>query len=597
MRLLHVAACLGRCPRDAARLYRQLLLEARPYWPRILLLAFVNLLATPIALLGPVPLKIAVDSIAGSVPLPGFYRAIVPDVLEMSVTGLVVFTGALMVVIAVLDELQSFAAWLLETYTGERLVLDFRAKLFRHIQRLSLSYHDTKGTADSMYRLQYDAPSIQNISVNGVMPFVSSILTLLAMIYVIMRIDWMLAVVAVAAVPLLYLTTRSSVGKLRESWKRVRELESSALSVLQEVLASIRVVKAFGREDDEQRRFEDRSQSRLGELMRVIVLQMKFDLTIAVLIAITSAAALSLGILHVRAGTLSLGNLLLIVGYLAQLYAPLRTMSRKSSQMQSALAGAERALGVLDEVPDVAERPTARPLARAAGEIEFRNVSFGYTADAPVLRDVSLRIPAGTSVGIAGPTGAGKTTLLSLMTRFYDPTAGAILLDGIDLRDIVLADLRNQFAIVHQDAVLFSTSVADNILYAKPGATEREVEQAARAANAHDFIVALPQGYQTVVGERGHAPLRRRAAAHRARARVSEGRAGAAARRADELRGRQDRVGDHGGARSPDGGADDVAHRPSPEHPGELRRADYRRSRCGCLLFRGRSGPGRARRR
>ena len=489
--------------RDTIRLYRQLLLEARPYWPRILLLAFINLLATPIALLTPVPLKIAVDSIAGSAPLPGFYRVIVPDVLETSVIGLVVFTGAVMVLIAVLDELQSFAAWLLETYTGERLVLDFRAKLFRHIQRLSLSYHDTQGTADSLYRLQYDAQAIQNISVNGVMPFVSSILTLLAMIYVILRIDWMLAVVAVAAIPLLYLTTRSSIGRLRESWKRVRELESSALAVLQEVLASIRVVKAFVREDHEQQRFVERSRTRLGELMRVIVLQMKFDLTIAVLIAITSAATLSLGILHVRAGTLSLGNLLLIVGYLGQLYAPLRTMSRKSSQMQSALAGAERAVKVLDEVPDVAERPTARPLERAIGDIEFRNVSFGYTADAPVLRGVSLRIPAGTSVGIAGPTGAGKTTLLSLLTRFYDPTAGEILLDGIDVRDIALRDLRNQFAVVHQDAVLFSTSVADNILYAKPGATQPDVEDAARAANAHDFIVTLPQGYQTVVGERG----------------------------------------------------------------------------------------------
>jgi ATP-binding cassette subfamily B protein len=489
--------------RDTIRLFRQLLLEARPYWPRILLLAFINLLATPIALLTPVPLKIAVDSIAGSVPLPGFYRAIVPDVLEMSVTGLVVFTGGVMVFIAVLSELQSFAAWLLETYTGERLVLDFRAKLFRHIQRLSLSYHDTKGTADSMYRLQYDAPSVQSISVNGVMPFVSSILTLLAMIYVILRIDWMLAGVAVTAIPLLYLTTRSSVGELRESWKRVRELESSALSVLQEVLASIRVVKAFGREDHEQRRFVDRSRTRLGELMRVIVLQMKFDMTIAVLIAVTSATTLSLGILHVRAGTLSLGNLLLVVGYLAELYAPLRTMSRKSSQMQSALAGAERALGVLDQVPEVAERPAARPLERAIGEIEFRHVSFGYTAGSPVLRDVSMRIAAGSRVGIAGPTGAGKTTLLSLMTRFYDPDAGEILLDGIDLRDIALKDLRNQFAIVHQDAVLFSTSVADNILYAKPEATQPQVEQAARAANAHDFIVTLPQGYQTVVGERG----------------------------------------------------------------------------------------------
>jgi ATP-binding cassette subfamily B protein len=178
-------------------------------------------------------------------------------------------------------------------------------------------------------------------------------------------------------------------------------------------------------------------------------------------------------------------------------------MGRKTSQLQAAIAGAERALAVLEEVPEVAERPTARPLARATGAIEFRNVTFGYTPDIPVLRDVSFAIPAGASLGIAGPTGAGKTTLLSLLTRFYDPTSGQILLDGVDLRDVTLRDLRNQFAIVQQDAVLFSTTVADNILYAKPDATERDVEDAARAANAHDFIAALPQGYETVVGERG----------------------------------------------------------------------------------------------
>jgi ATP-binding cassette subfamily B protein len=176
--------------RDTIRLYRQLLEQARAYWPHILLLSFINLLATPIALVTPVPLKIAVDSIAGSAPLPGWYRAIVPDLFGRSATGLMIFTAGVMILIAALDELQSFGAWLLETYTGERLVLDFRARLFRHIQRLSLTYHDSKGTADSMYRLQYDAQSIENIAVNGVMPFVSSVLTLLAMLYVIARIDW-----------------------------------------------------------------------------------------------------------------------------------------------------------------------------------------------------------------------------------------------------------------------------------------------------------------------------------------------------------------------------------------------------------------------
>jgi ATP-binding cassette subfamily B protein len=381
-------------------------------------------------------------------------------------------------------------------------VLDFRAKLFRHLQRLSLSYHDTKGAADSMYRLQYDAPSVQSITVNGVMPFISSALTLAAMLYVITRIDWVLAVVAISTIPLLYWTTRTSMGTLRRSWKNVRELESSALSVLQEVLTSIRVVKAFVREDHEQERFIGRSRMRLTELIRVVLLQMKFDMTISLLIAITSAVTLSLGILHVRAGVLTLGNLLLVIGYLAQLYQPLRTMSRKTSQLQSALAGAERALAVLDEVPDVAERPAARPLVRAIGAIELRHVTFGY-GDSHVLRDVSFRVPPGATVGIAGPTGAGKTTLLSLLMRFYDPISGEILLDGVDVRDVKLRDLRQQFAIVHQDAVLFSTSVADNILYARPDASQRDIEDAARAANAHDFITALPQGYDTVVGERG----------------------------------------------------------------------------------------------
>ena len=385
------------------------------------------------------------------------------------------------------------------------------------------------------------------------MPFVSSILTLLAMIYVIMRIDWMLAVVAVAAIPLLYLTTRSSVGRLRESWKQragARELRavgapgSAGLNSRRQGVRPRRPRGASGS--------STRSRARLAELMRVDLLQMKFDLTIALLIADYQrrrpcrSASCTSGPARSR-----LGNLLLVIGYLAQLYAPLRTMSRKSSQLQSSLAGAERALAVLDEVPDVAERPTARPLVRASGEIEFRNVSFGYGDDAPVLRDVSFRVPAGASVGIAGPTGAGKTTLLSLMTRFYDPTLGTRFCSTASMCvTCVLRDLRNQFAIVHQDAVLFSTSIADNILYARTGASQREIEDAARAANAHDFIIVARPGLRDGRRRTGHAAVRRRAAAHRAGARVSEGRADAAARRADQLGGHQDRSGDHGGART-----------------------------------------------
>jgi ATP-binding cassette subfamily B protein len=224
---------------------------------------------------------------------------------------------------------------------------------------------------------------------------------------------------------------------------------------------------------------------------------------VGVTTAVGTATVLFIGMNHVRAGTLTLGELLLVMGYLAQLYGPLKAISKRAASLQSHLAGAERAFALLDEAPDVAERPGARPLARAAGAVAFRGVCFTYASGRPILQDVSFEFAPGTRVGIAGVTGAGKTTLVNLLTRFYDPTAGQILLDGVDLRDYRLADLRNQFAIVLQEPVLFSTSIAENIAYARPDAREEEVVAAAKAANAHEFISRLPEGYQTRVGERG----------------------------------------------------------------------------------------------
>ena len=388
---------------DAWHTYRRLVREARPYWPHIAVLSFVNLLATPIALLTPVPIKIAVDSIVGSSPLPSAYRAFLPASILTSTVGVIAVTAGLIVLIGALDELQGFASWLLETYTGEQLVLDFRGRLFRHLQRLSLTYHDTKGTADSMYRLQSDAQAIQSIAVNGVMPFFTAVLTLGAMLYVIARIDLMLAVVALAATPLLFWITRISVGQLKGSWKQVKQLESSASSVLQEALSLIRVVKAFTREDYEQSRFTGKSQLRIRELIRVMLLHMKFDVTIAMIIAVTSAVTLSIGLMHVKNGTLTLGSLLLVIGYLAQLYPPLKTMSKKTSQLQSAIASAERAIAVLDEPQDVGERADARRLDRATGAVEFRHVTFAYGANPAVLHDVSFARAGRRVRGYRGP--------------------------------------------------------------------------------------------------------------------------------------------------------------------------------------------------
>jgi ATP-binding cassette subfamily B protein len=273
--------------------------------------------------------------------------------------------------------------------------------------------------------------------------------------------------------------------------------------VVQEVLTALRVVKAFGQEDREHQRFVRHSREGMRARFRLLLAEGAYGLAVGLTTAVGTAAVLFIGIRHVQTGALTLGDLLLVMGYLAQLYGPLKTISSKAASLQSRLAGAERAFALLAEAPDVAERPNARPLARAAGAVSFRNVSFGYEQGRAVLQDVSFEIGPGTRLGIVGTTGAGKTTLISLLTRFYDPAAGQVLLDGVDLREYKLADLRNQFAIVQQEPVLFSTSIAENIAYACPGASEEDIIAAAGAANAHEFIVNLPDGYQTRVGERG----------------------------------------------------------------------------------------------
>jgi ATP-binding cassette, subfamily B, bacterial len=484
-------------------LYQRLLRQARPYWPHIGGIFLLSLLSTPLALLSPLPLKIAVDSVIGSQPLPRFLEVVLPAAATNTPASVLGVAAVLLIAVRLAHELRLLCGSLLGTYTGEKLVLGFRSDLFRHVQRLSLSYHDSKGTADSLYRIQYDAPAIQYIAIDGVIPFITATCTLTGMIYVTAQLDWQLALIALAVSPVLFLVSRIYRPRLRSQARQLRKLESSTLSVVQEVLAAIRIVKAFGREEDEQKRFVSRSSESLGARLRMALAEGAFSILIGLTTMAGTAAVLIIGIIHVRSGALTLGELLLVMGYLSQLYAPLATMSRKPANLQSHLASAERAFSLLDEQPDVAERPNVRPLSRASGAVAFRNVSFDYGKGRPALHNLSFEIGPGTRLGIAGRTGAGKTTLVSLLTRFYDPTAGRILLDGIDLRDYKLADLRNQFGIVLQEPVLFSTSIAENIAYARADASDKEIIEAAKAANAHEFIVRLPEGYDTQVGERG----------------------------------------------------------------------------------------------
>jgi len=484
------------------KLCRRLLSQTRAYWPQIGLIFILDLLSAPLLLLTPIPLKIAVDNVIGSAPLPSFLAAL-PSFMARSAIWLLSTAAFMQVLLVLLGQLKETSSYVLQTSTGEKLTLDFRSRLFERLQRLSLAFHDMRGTADSIYRVQYDAPSVQYISIYGAIPLVSAAVTLLATIYVTARIDWQLAIVALAVSPFLFLFSRSYKKQMRPRYKDAKALESNALHVVQEVLTSLRVVKAFGREPDEQERFVRYSDQGVKARTGLAKAEGVFGLRINLTTAIGTAAVLFIGILNVRAGVLSLGELLMVLTYVTNLYSPLKTISKTVGTLQSSFAGLERAFELLDQVTEVDEHPRAKSIDRAAGSIEFRNVSFAYEANNRVLHNISFDLPAGTRLGIAGRTGSGKTTIASLVARFYDPAEGEILLDGIDLRDYKLADLRNQFAIVLQEPVLFSTTIAENIAYGRAGATEDEIIDAAKAANAHDFIVNLPDGYQTVVGERG----------------------------------------------------------------------------------------------
>ncbi len=417
---------------------RRLLGQVRPYWVHIFGVFVVGLLGLPLPLLAPLPLKIAVDSAVGSHPLPHLLDRLLPTNVPRTPTSILLVAVAMLVLIGVLEKLQQLAGWVYQTYVGEKLVLEFRGQLFNHAQRLSLTYHEMKGTGDSLYRIVHDAPSIQYVTVFGLLPLLNSILVLVSMVVVTATINLKLALVALAIVPILFALIMHSRKDLNSRWDRVKNLDSAAVSVLQEVLSAIRVVKAFGKESHEQRRYLGHASEGVSEQVDLALATSRFYLWVGALIALGTASALY-----------------------------------------------------------------ALPLVRARGDITFRNVTFEYDSGSPVLRDITLDVPAGTLVGIAGSTGAGKTTLVNLLSRLYDPIAGEITLDGVDLRDYKVEDLRSQFAVMLQDPVLFSTTIAENIAYARPDAREDQIIEAAKAANAHDFISCLPEGYHTRVGERG----------------------------------------------------------------------------------------------
>ena len=386
---------------------------------------------------------------------------------------------------------------------GLQALLKLRTDLYSYLQSLSLKYHDMRRSSDSSFRVAYDSQSIQTIYNKGFTNIFGSTITLAGTFLIMVRLDWQLTLLSLAIVPPVVGAIYFFAHRIRRESTFIQERESAILAQVQEGLSSIRMVHAFGREEFEVGQFHQQASQSLQANLRLTLTNVNSALVISTLMVVGTAAMYYVGTLHVLAGTLTLGSLLVFSAYLLMLYQPLESLTYTAWAMEGATAGAKRCFEVLDGQDDVVDSPEAIVIAETKGALRFQNVSFGYAQNRHVLHHVDLAISPNQIVALVGGTGAGKSTLLSLVPRFYDPTEGSIAIDGRDLRAITKKSLRAQIAIVLQDTLLFSTTVRENIAYGRPDATEDEIVDAARRAQADDFIRQLPTGYASPIGERG----------------------------------------------------------------------------------------------
>jgi len=476
-------------------IYRRVLRYYRPFWAQTIFGLLLSLVGIGVNLLKPWPFKIIVDHI---LPHPNdAYWVLGPA------------TRAILILCLALVLLQFFwgiVNWVtnyLFVKIGLQALLKLRTDLYAYLQSLSLKYHDARRSSDSSFRVAYDSQSIQTIYNKGFTNIFASIITLIGTFAVMVRIDWQLTLLSLAIVPLLLGAIYFFADRIRRESTFIQEQESAVLAQAQEGLSSIRMVHAFGREEWEVRQFHQQASQSLQANLRLTLTNVNSALVISTLMVIGTAAMYYLGTLHVLAGTLTLGSLLVFSAYLLMLYQPLESLTYTTWAMEGATAGAKRCFEVLDGQDDVVDSPDAIAITEANGALQFHHVSFGYAHDRQVLHDVDLRIDTNQIAALVGGTGAGKSTLLSLVPRFYDPTSGSVTLDGRDLRQITKKSLRAQVGMVLQDTLLFSTTIRENIAYGRPDASEREIVDAARRAQADEFIRALPNGYASLVGERG----------------------------------------------------------------------------------------------
>jgi ATP-binding cassette subfamily B protein len=489
-------------------LLRWMLQYMRPYRRQVALLSVLLVSEIVLGALQPWPLAIVIDYVLTPAALGGktFPASLQPLIAAITRNNQLVLLVAVVVIGVVLNLVNQFVSAYgtqVQVDTGQRMVYDLRGKLFAHLTALGLHHHITTSTADAVYRVDVDAYAIENLVMSGLFPLATSTIALAVMFGWLFYMNVTIALLSLTVVPFLYLCLRFYTKTLVNREERVKELEAKLLGRLYETFGAMKLVKSFAREPHELQRYATNGVTTMNARIAITWQQSLFSVVVSAITILGTALVVIVGGRFVMTGRLTIGQLTVVISYLAAVYGPLSAIAHTTGQLQGALAGTKRVRAMFALIPETVEAPDAIDAVDIKGEVRVDDVGFTYPNGTRVLHDISFSAKPGEVVALVGLTGAGKTTLVSLIPRFYDPTVGRVTVDGVDVRQYRVRSLREKIAIVLQDPVLFAGTIADNLRYGRLDATDEEIEQAARAAHAHEFIARLPNGYQTEIAQAG----------------------------------------------------------------------------------------------
>src|SRR5271167_3291 len=486
------------------RLIRQLV---RPYRGTLVVILLAMLVETVMSLAGPWPLKVILDNVVGSHHFPQWFDRFVGSSWstafahsKMEIAALAALTAVL---IAVLGSIASYIDNYYTESVGQWVAHDLRMRTYHHLQRLSLAYYDSHQTGTLLSTITDDIQTIQSFASSSTLGILVDLFTIVGMLVLMFWLNWDFALIALGVTPFLLLFVSRFKRAVKKATHEVRHHQSDIVAVVQQGLESVRVVKAFGRQDLEQHELDEVSRATVDAALKARKVKSLLGPIITVTVALCTAFVLWHGASLILKGVMTAGALTVFLSYLNKFFKPVQDLAKMTNVIAQAAVGVERIQAILETDTVIPEHPDARDLEAIRGEIVFDHVAFAYDKDAPVLRDVNFTIKPGELVGVVGTTGGGKSTVVSLIPRFYDPTAGTVKIDGVDIKEYKLHGLRDQIGFVLQDTVLFRGTIRENISYGRPGATQEQIEKAAKLANADEFIARMPHGYDTMVGERG----------------------------------------------------------------------------------------------